>query len=98
MSSHSLETDLVCRLLLGIIKSQKGAVSPEVARYLLSIEFGAADRKRMMELADQSEEGELTEEERAEFDSYLHIGNLLGMMQAKARVVLGSKPPSAQHS
>ncbi len=34
----------------------------------------------------------LTDEERAEFDSYLHVGNLLAVMQSKARRVLSRKP------
>jgi hypothetical protein len=98
MSSHSAEADLEPVIWARLIRAQKSAVSPEVAHYLLSIEFGEADRTRMNELADRSEAGTLTQEERAEFDSYLHIGNLLAVMQSKARVVLGWKPPNAKHS
>ncbi|MGA2132660.1 MAG: hypothetical protein ABSH50_10230 [Bryobacteraceae bacterium] len=43
----------------------------------------------MLQLAERSESGELTEEEGLEFDSYLHVGNLLAVMQSRARVALG---------
>jgi hypothetical protein len=69
-------------------------MSPDAARYLLSIDFGEADRQRMEYLAERSEGGALTAEEEAEFDSYLHIGNLLAVMQSKARVALGERPSS----
>jgi hypothetical protein len=36
----------------------------------------------------------LTDEEQIEFDSYLHVGNLLAVLQSKARVALGRKPPA----
>jgi hypothetical protein len=66
-------------------------LSPEAAEYLLAIAFGESDRERMQALADRSEAGTLTEEERTEFDSYLHVGNLLTVMQSSARVALRRK-------
>jgi hypothetical protein len=63
-------------------------LSPEAAAYLLSIRFAESDVDRMRQLAERSEAGELTGEEGAEFDSYLHIGNLLAVIQSKARLAL----------
>ena len=63
-------------------------LSPDAAAYLLSIRFAESDFDRMRQLAERSEMGELNEEERAEFDSYLRIGNLLAVIQSKARVAL----------
>ena len=37
-------------------------------------------------------------EEQAEFDGYLHIGNLLAVMQSKARLALKKKPSDRPHS
>jgi hypothetical protein len=62
--------------------------SPEVAEYLLSISLEQSDRDRMEQLAEHSGSVTLTAEEQAEFDSYLHIGNLLAVMQSMARVAL----------
>jgi hypothetical protein len=74
------------------MEARKGDLSPEAAEYLLSIGFADSDRRRMEELAERSQAGTLTDEEGAEYDSYLHIGNLLAVMQSKARVALRRKP------
>ena len=42
----------------------------------------------MRQLAERSETGGLTDKERAEFDSYLHVGNVLAVIQSKARFAL----------
>ena len=46
----------------------------------------------MLELAERSEAGTLTAEEQSEFDSYVHIGNFLAVMQSKARLALKEEP------
>ena len=74
------------------LMNQQKDLSPEVAEYLLSIDFGDGCRERMEQLAERSEAGTLTDEERVEFDSYLHVGNFLAIMQSKARRVLRRKP------
>lgn len=71
-------------------------LAPEVADDLLSIGFGDGDR--MLQLAARSESGTLTDGELAEFDSYLHVGNLLAVMQSKARVALRRKPKNEPRS
>ena len=45
-----------------------------------------------MELADRSETGTLTADEEAEFDSYLHVANLLTVMHSEARLALRVGP------
>jgi len=91
MGSHSAPLDFEPVIWARLIQAQNQAISPEVARYLLAIGFGESDRQRMEYLADRSEAGALTREEEAEYDSYLHVGNLLAIMQSKARTVLGEK-------
>jgi len=71
-----------------LMQSPAGELLPEAAAYMLSIRFADSDVDRMRQLAEQSESGELTDEERAEFDSYLHVGNLLAVIQSKARLAL----------
>src|SRR5436190_17073489 len=68
-----------------LIQAQRDELAPQVAEYLLSIAFGESDRQRMEQLAERSEAGTLTPEERAELESYLHVGNLLAVMQSRAR-------------
>ena len=79
-----------------LMQAPKEPISPDAARYLLSIDFSEADHTRMQELMDKSNEGMLTSEDETEFDSYLDIANLLTLMHSQARVALrkaGFEPP-----
>ena len=58
------EADIWARLL----RSQKAELSTEAAEFLMAISFDEMDRRRMLELADRSEAGTLTADERTEFD------------------------------
>ncbi len=48
-------------------------------------------------LAERSREGGLSTDEEAELDSYLHVGNLLTIMQSKARVYLRTHEGTPSH-
>ena len=61
-------------------------LSPAVAETLLRITFDQQDRDRMHELSARNRDAGLTREEEAELDSYLHVGSLLDVMHARARV------------
>jgi len=92
MSSQLLSPNTEAAIWARLLEARKGELSPESAEYLLSVTFAETDRKRMEQLAERSEAGALTDQERAEYDSYLHIGNLLAVMQSKTRVALRRKP------
>ena len=92
MSSQLLSPNTEAAIWARLMEARKKELSPEAAEYLLSITFPETDRKRLEQLAERSAAGTLTDEERAEYDSYLHIGNLLAVMQSKARVALRRKP------
>jgi hypothetical protein len=72
-------------------------MSRDVAEYLLSIDFDADDNERMNALAERAREGNLTTEEAAELDSYLHVGSLLSILQSKARRLLKSEGSTSSH-
>ena len=63
----------------------------DAARYWLSVKLPASDQDRVDELSTKARAGSLTEAETQELDNYLHIGFLLGTMQAKARRLLPTK-------
>jgi hypothetical protein len=71
MSPQLLSPNREAAIWARLMQAQTDELSPEVAEYLLSIGFGESDRDRMQQLAERSESGILTDEERAEFDSYL---------------------------
>jgi hypothetical protein len=98
MSSQLLSTDREAAIWARLMQAQGDELAPEAAEYLLSLTFGDNDRARMQELADRSESGELTDDERREFDGYLHVGNFLAVMQSKARVALRRDLPEQSHS
>src|ERR1039457_2084822 len=91
MSSQILSPNREAAIWARLMQMRGDDLSPEVVEYLLSIQFGDRDRDRMQQLAAGSESGTLTDEELAEFDSYLHVGNLLAVMQSKARDALRRK-------
>lgn len=62
---------------------------PDVtARALLEISLSAADALRRDELAEKARRGVLSADEKVELQNYGHVGRLLELMKAKARVSL----------
>jgi hypothetical protein len=83
MSSQILAPNTEAAILARLIQAHDSP-SRDVARYLLSIDFDVGDTERMNVLAECAREGNLTVEEAAELDSYLHVGSLLSILQSKA--------------
>lgn len=50
--------------------------------------------RRLTELAEKANEGELTAEERGEYEGYIEANNLLAVIQAEARFRLTQAEPS----
>ncbi len=63
-------------------------LTPEQARSIVEFRGNAWLEQRVEELAGKCNEGELTEEERAEYEGYAHANRFIAMMQAKARRLL----------
>ena len=72
-------------ILHRLLEPEDGSLSPEAARYLLSIDFPEADRERMDILAEKSQAGELFSDERDELEEYVRIGHMVALIQSKAR-------------
>ncbi|MEI8041015.1 MAG: hypothetical protein WCL11_06380 [Verrucomicrobiota bacterium] len=60
-------------------------LTPEVAHRLLQLRADPQLQARIDELADRCTEGDLTEEEEFEYETYVRAGNLIAVLQAKAR-------------
>jgi hypothetical protein len=93
MSSQVINPNTEAAILARLIQARDSS-SREVAEYLLSIDFDAGDLDRMNRLSERAREGDLTVEEAAELDSYLHVGSLLSILQSKARRLLKSESPT----
>jgi hypothetical protein len=85
MSSQAVLPNSESAILARLIQAHGHPLAPEVARYLLSFTFEAQDLERMNELAEANRNGELSPDERAELESYLHVSSLLAVMQSEAR-------------
>lgn len=59
--------------------------TPEVARELLKLRADPAMQERQDELADKSTEGALSDEERIEYQTYVHAIDFISILQAQAR-------------
>jgi hypothetical protein len=60
----------------------------ESAKALAELRADLAAQARIDELAEKANEGRLTSEERREYETYVHVGNLIAILQAKARLHL----------
>ena len=58
------------------------------------VDYYFRPRAEIEELATKCNEGELTEAERREYGAYVDAIDLIGLLQAKARVVLARQPNS----
>lgn len=56
--------------------------------FLLSLCFDQRDIERVNQLSELAREGKLSRAEEAELDNYIHAGNLLVIVQSKARLAL----------
>jgi hypothetical protein len=84
--SQTRQTSPLDRLLEPFGRSLTPAVAQELAELRATPEVQA----RIDELAEKCNEGTLTKEERGEYESYVQAIHLIGILQAKARAVLGN--------
>jgi hypothetical protein len=68
-----------------VIEADDGDLTPDLARYILSLGFRSADKVRMHELAVRNQDGDLTTAEKAELHNYVNVGHFVAMLQSKAR-------------
>ena len=66
-----------------------------LARHVVKLGFSAEDQERMHELAAKNQAGELSPEEADEFDNFVRVGDLLAILQSKARQSLRKSPAGA---
>ena len=81
-------------ILNDVIASEEPGLPPEAARALLDLRFKDSARSRIGELLQANNRGELSASYRGELDKYLRVGQLLDLLQAKARLSLRSKEDS----
>jgi hypothetical protein len=79
--------------LLGRVMEPLGrCLTPGSAKEILSVRADEGAAARLEELASKSDAGTLTPEERAEYQLFVEVGDLLALLQAKARRYLSEHP------
>ncbi len=63
-------------------------LTPAVARKLVKVRFDPAIQAKIDRLAQKCNDGELSESERREYESYVHAIDFIAVLQTKARALL----------
>ena len=75
--------------ILGRLLDLEGKrLSPEKAQLVLSMKFSPADRRRIEELGEKSNEGTLSRQEKELYAAYVRVTDFLGILQSRARKAL----------
>jgi hypothetical protein len=77
-------TAVLARLLEPVTES----LNTEAARKLIRLKADKKTQARVNKLAAKCNEGMLTPAEHAEYERYVAVGNLIAILQAKARLIL----------
>lgn len=76
-------------ILARLVERREDELSQGAAEYFLSMRFSDEEIARMNELSELARQGTLSQEDQRELDSYIHVSNLLGTLQSKARRAFG---------
>ena len=71
-----------------LLEPLAGCLSPDVAAKIADLRADEAMQTRIDYLADHANEGLLTDDEREEYAGYLHVIDVITVLQAKARCQL----------
>lgn len=74
-----------------LLEPVSSALNEEAARKLIGLRADRQAQARVAKLARKCNEGELTDEERNEYEMYVLAGEFIAILQAQARVVLARR-------
>ena len=88
-----MRTEATAAGLLGrVIEPLGRCLTAASAREILAQRADEAAARRVEELASKSDAGTLTPEERAEYQLFVEVGDLVALLHAKARRYLAEHP------
>jgi hypothetical protein len=68
-------------------------LTPEVAQRIVNLQLDAQSQARLDELAAKANDGQLTDDERQEYEEFVEGIDLMGILKARARTVLAQSVP-----
>ena len=82
------------RVLDRILEPVSSSLNDEAARKLIGLKADRKAQAHVAALARKCNEGELSAEERAEYETYVMAGEFIAILQAKARLRLARREQS----
>lgn len=79
------------QILEQIIAPRRPNFNPEAAKSILALRFDRSAMARIRSLLRLNNRGKISPAERLELEKYLKVGQLLDLLQAKARSSLAAK-------
>lgn len=79
-----------------ILTSDSSEISVAEANLVLRWHLPEQSKARMEVLAELNGQGELSESEREELEAYVNVGQVIGILQAKARLALKQSRQNGQ--
>jgi len=76
------------RILERILDPVSSVLNDEATRKLIGLKAHRQGQARVAQLARKCNEGKLTADERAEYETYVMAGEFIAILQAKARILL----------
>ncbi len=76
-------------LLEGLAESVAACLDSSSLRAMASLQLDPITQERLDALAEKANEGQLTPDERAEYQGFIGISEFLGLAQLRARTRLG---------
>ena len=76
------------RMLDRFLEPVSASLNEEAARKLIGLKADRKAQARVAELAQKCNEGDLTDGERHEYETYVLAGEFVAILQAKARILL----------
>ena len=84
IESMKRNTATIDRLVEPVVRT----LTPEVAKALVELRADPHLQARMDELAEKCNEGQMTPDEREEYETSIRFGNFIAILQTKARQLL----------
>lgn len=87
MSTASLPTQL-SEIMVRALDEQPEGLSPEAARYFLTLRLAGQDTQRVNDLAEKARQGTLAPVEERDLDEYRRCLRFMDILKLKARLAL----------
>jgi hypothetical protein len=88
LQSHVISQDADSLVLERLLEPVAQSLNVEAARRLVHLKADAETQAIVADLAQKCNEGQLTLQEKARYETYIAAGNLIAILQAKARLLL----------